>query len=342
MITRIATITRNEMNPLPKLLVLGWYGKGNLGDELMAESLTSLFEGKAELRFVDFVKIEDLLQCAGLIVGGGSILDSDAMIDDFAMMNLHDGSTPIFFVGVGAETGIHHSFYPLVKMSKVFAYRDSSDAVRDLSRVHDSPVRVPDLAYAFLPNPTDAVVRAGARSTKVKIIPNYEVVPKWDSAHWKHAAWSFFKSEFSQFLDELPASSDVSFSCMCVNEKATDFGPAYELAGASKKFGNSHVSHMIRHSGLLGMSRVIITQRFHGAILAEITGVPYVMIGHHDKMKTLALKNGIFVPYYGVTKRALSEAFKAAHAMDHVPSDSFAAARTAYEGVVDSIMNSLR
>ena len=54
--------------------------------------------------------------------------------------------------------------------------------------------------------------------------------------------------------------------------------------------------------------KVIITQRYHGIILAEMFGIPYVAIHHHDKLKNCQPANGQFISYYNFNKSALNNA----------------------------------
>jgi len=52
---------------------------------------------------------------------------------------------------------------------------------------------------------------------------------------------------------------------------------------------------------------VILTQRYHGAVLAEMSGTPYVCVYHHDKLRHTSFDLGRFVPYFGISKGKLMQ-----------------------------------
>ena len=58
---------------MAKVLVYGWYGHANVGDELMADGLRAILPGHA-LRFVSRLTKDELGKADLLIVGGGYFL----------------------------------------------------------------------------------------------------------------------------------------------------------------------------------------------------------------------------------------------------------------------------
>src|SRR5579871_4008019 len=98
------------------VLVYGWYGKGNAGDELMRLALEQMLRlHRLEPKFVDGINEFDVEASAGVIFGGGSILqDQPVWSPNAASMLLGLGDwapyRPVFYVGVGGETeiGEHH------------------------------------------------------------------------------------------------------------------------------------------------------------------------------------------------------------------------------------------
>ena len=154
----------------------------------------------------------------------------------------------------------------------------------------------------------------------VLVMPNLAVVPNHLDRYWKHASWAHFKSEFAQFLDVLREEGyKTEFLSMCRACKENDDWPAGEIV--------SHMTHrdklllddqpvgIERVSRLISKYNVIITQRFHGIILAEMTKTPYIAISHHDKIKNAKPCNGLGISYYNVSKQTLLDTFYSANKM---------------------------
>lgn len=278
-------------------LVYGWYGRGNAGDELMKHAIAGMLRPRGfELSFVDKIGVPQLLNydkpegyVDAVIFGGGSILYGEPIVTPEAMTLLLEGKVPVFYVGVGVETAIHPKHQALMNVARIVAARE-----RD----------IPDLAFS-LPVP-DHVISHPPRG--LLVIPNIEVVPTWSDPHWKHLAWERYKDEFAQALDHLiDGGLDVSFLLMCSNPHMEDAWAASELLARLKRRGNQKCVFTAGAGVITLMQRheAIVTQRYHGIILAEAAGVPYVSIDHHDKLKNATPNRGIHLPYHGVRKDEL-------------------------------------
>lgn len=279
-------------------LVYGWYGRGNAGDELMKHALVGMLRPRGfELSFVDKIGVPQLLDydkpegyVDAVIFGGGSILYGEPNVTPEAMALLLEGKIPVFYVGVGVETHVHPKHQALMNAARLVMARE-----RDM----------PDLAFS-LPRP-DHVISHPPRG--LLVVPNIEVVPVWSDPHWKHLAWERYKDEFAQALDQLiDGGVEVSFLLMCSNLHMEDAWAASELMARLKRRG---VQKRVFKAGgievltLLQRHEAIVTQRYHGIILAEMAGVPYVSIDHHDKLKNATPSRGIHLPYHGVRKDEL-------------------------------------
>ena len=279
-------------------LVYGWYGRGNAGDELMKHAIAGMLRPRGfELSFVDKIGVPQLLNydkvegyVDAVIFGGGSILDGDPNVTPEAMEVLLAGKVPVFYVGVGIETQVHPKHQALMSVARLVAARE-----RD----------IPDLAFS-LPRPDHTPSHP---PHGLLVIPNVETVPTWADPHWKHVAWERYKDEFAQALDHLiDGGLEVSFLLMCSNLHMEDAWPASELMARMKRRGTK--KHVFKAGGtevlvLLQRHAAIVTQRYHGIILAEMAGVPYVSIDHHDKLKHATPSRGLHLPYHGVRKDEL-------------------------------------
>ena len=293
-----------------KILVVGFYNKGNFGDNLMRQALASAFSSHGvEPTFVDKISSEDLVGVDGVAFGGGSILGDDPVIDERAARALCDRVVPVFYVGVGAETSVSALHNKLLRVARVVAYRE-----RDIA----------DLAF-LLPyerQHVDAI-------RDVLFVPNIEVVPTWADPHWKHASWDRFKDETAQALDSLLDSGlSITFLSLCSNSMMDDTWVANEITSRMKRrqklVNVEHANKFEDARRVFDFSRVVVTQRYHGIIASEAVGTRYVSIDHHDKLKNATPRRGTHVSYYQVTKdmllRAVNEALVSGKLEPHVVS----------------------
>ncbi len=279
-------------------LIYGWYGRGNAGDELMKLALENMLRPRGlALRFVDKIYGSLLHDVEAVIFGGGSILYGAPNVTPDALQVLASGSVPVFYVGVGIETEIHPVHQKLMSVARIIAARE-----RD----------IPDLVFSLpVPENDSSVEKKG-----IIVIPNIEVVPVWEDAHWKHVAWEHFKDEFAQAIDVLlDKGVKVSYLLMCNNDQMKDAWATSELIARMKRrnkprdiyagVGTEIVPLMQSH-------HAVVTQRYHGIILAEAAGVPYVSIDHHDKLKNAQPSRGMHLSYYGMTKASLISSIESA------------------------------
>ena len=309
------------------LLVYGWYGRGNIGDELMKQALICLFEPVGvELRFIDHVTISDLQASQGIIFGGGSILNDAPDITPDALDSLLTATVPVFYMGVGIDYDPHQTHAELLKVARVIARRTQPDTFGQF---------VPDLVYSLAHS-------AGlARADGILIVPNVEVLPTSAMSNWSQLAWLRYVDELSQVLDQLDECHQrIRFLTMCKNACQDDNWAT-----------SSIVSHMVRRKTtfeilrpvadinslvtIFRQARCVVTQRYHGIVLAEMAGVPYVSVDHHDKLGQAVPRNGEHLSYHGVTKTQLVKSIEKAYASSippYVPDPSL------YHRVVDEIV----
>jgi polysaccharide pyruvyl transferase WcaK-like protein len=297
------------------LLVYGWYGRANSGDQLMAAALDRLFVPRGcELRFVGKLKESEVKECDGVIFGGGSILFNAPDSEPKALEALRSGARPIFYLGVGAETGIHPVHAELIDRAHVVAVRspESLDAV-------PSARLAPDLVYSLprLRRPKDP-------DRGLLVVPNIEVVPQHTAPYWAHIGWERFKDELAQALDQLIEERQLrpSFLLMCRNSTMDDAWPAQEIIARMTR--RSTEFELIRAplndlrslAHVMARHRVVLTQRYHGIIAAQLAGVPHVSVHHHDKLKQAWPDIGGKVPFHGVTKKQLVQSVEYAASLN--------------------------
>ena len=309
----------------------GWYGHSNVGDELMAEALRRILVGH-ELKFVSYIKNSDLADVDLVIVGGGSFLSFPLKMDGAAFASI--GKKPIVYVGVGAETEVHsEQTWHIQRASAVFVRSTPSES---FTSVRIDAILMPDLSLALQ---TTSFVKRPNR--QILFIPNAQVLPTRTSPNWERASWDYFKSEAAQALDELiVAGWKVTMAPFCDDANRRDSWACAELiAHCSER----HKIHCLDASWYgdaafekvrpaFDAASVIVTQRYHGAVIAQSTGAPCVVVHHHDKLARIDSTVAKLVPYYGVQKNALKSAIESAEVPASVANlGAFAEVRDAVE-----------
>ena len=309
------------INMKPTILVYGWYNQGNVGDELFKDTFTNFFPNYNFI-FVSRIEKYYLADISFVFIGGGSFL--------FAPINMQDGvfkllkKKSIFYIGVGPETEIHAQHLELMKLAKLVAVRSSVNLDK-IKSINSNTLVIPDIVYSLQP----LIKKTETKPNSVLVLPNTAVVPSWQEPHWKHAAWNYFKSEFSQFLDVLIDSGyTVNFAAMCQNKKNNDLYAAIEIINSMK---NKSTNLLLNDSfeGIDGVNNTIakysavVTQRFHGIVLSEMSQVPFLCIYHHDKMKPVGA-NKSYISYYNLSKdQLLSNFYEIQRKTLEVPDNNF-------------------
>lgn len=291
-----------------KILVYGWYHQGNIGDDLFIDAFRYLFPD-IDFIFSEIISAELLENVSAVFFGGGSFLLDRPNIED-AVLPILSGKK-IFYLGVGVESVIHPIHEKLMSKALLIATR-SPDQVDRLKAINSNVNLIPDLVYSL----QSEVNKPTKISKSVLIMTNMAVVPSHSDPYWKHAAWNYFKSEFGQFLDWLVESGyNPQLFAMCRGLNLDDDWASAELVSAMDKRSRERIL-LQRPSGIKEVSELcakhdmIITQRFHGIVLSEMTRTPYIAIHHHDKLKFSQPSEGTFLSYYNSSKQSYIDAFE--------------------------------
>jgi polysaccharide pyruvyl transferase len=287
---------------VPKVLVWGFYGKGNAGDELFKQSFQHLFP-EIDFKFVDQLNQIDIEAADAVFLGGGSFLDNPLPTDAAVKQALRARS--ILYIGVGLETNIHPDHQALLDRAKLIATRSPN-------QIYPNSIYIPDLVYAL-----DGKTRSWNKQQAILIMSNCLVIPTWNDPIWKQTAWEHFKSEFAQALEALYPEYRIDFYPMCQNATLDDHAASMEILSktAARNFDGllCQVPPTIeRLTYLFSQYQLVITQRYHGTILAELAGTPCVSIHHHDKLKFTHAGGGVLLPFFGFSKDRLFSAIEQA------------------------------
>lgn len=290
----------------PKVLVFGWYNHGNLGDEFFGDIFKELFP-LYEFTFADHIDENNLKDKDAIFLGGGSFLDQTTTITNAAIPILK--SKPIFYMGVGTEIDISPIHLELLKIAKLIVVR-STQKLDLIKSLNSNVVVIPDLVYFH--SLTSKNISTTSKKKSVLILPNIATLPQNHEPHWKHMAWEYFKFEFAQFLDSLvDANYQIKFFPMCQERNLDDNWAAIEILGKMRRRSRNFLLEKRTETldetiQLFSQYETVITQRYHGIVLADLAGVPHITISHHDKLKN-SDKN--YISFYGFNKDVMKEKF---------------------------------
>lgn len=284
------------------ILVFGFYFKDNLGDDLFIEAFKSLFPN-LNFTFVDHIDIECLQNVDAVFIGGGSFLGEPLPIEASSWEALK--SKKIFYIGVGAETNFHQDHLQLMTLAQLIAIRSNVNFDK-VKNINLNTIIIPDLVYSLVPEHSKYKIKKS-----VLILPNISVVPTWNEPHWMHTSWEYFKTEFAQLLDFLVKDAyTINFLPLCTNINLNDEWAAAEIISRMKHRNKNFLlekrNSLQSVTELMSRYDIIITQRYHGIVLAEMLQAPCLSISHHDKLKNTQTPN---LSYYGLSKDILMQQF---------------------------------
>jgi polysaccharide pyruvyl transferase WcaK-like protein len=285
-----------------KILVCGFYDKNNVGDELFKSAFQTLFP-TYNFVFTDLITNSKLKGIDVVIFGGGSFLEFEPFVEKNAYESLY--TKKILYIGIGPETKIHPNQIKLLERAELISIR--SNNLNKLTTINKNVICSPDLVIALNCDPRP--ISEDVKNKSVLVLPNLSVVPTHKDAYWMHSNWNHFKTEFAQFLDHIIDDGyKVSFAAMSSNIRFNDNSAATEINNIMVH-RNSNIIRFSDVFDLISNFGIIITQRYHGAIIAEILNKKYLTIHHHDKLKSAYLNYGNFVSYYNLSKDQLIENF---------------------------------
>lgn len=293
-----------------KVLVFGWYGKGNIGDEAFKPAITMLWD--QEFVFTDVMPpVEELSQYKSLILGGGSFTDQP--IPCKGVYNYRKMPIPLAYIGVGIGDFIHPHHLEFMDQAKIIVTRDSESYHLACDAGFSTINAGADLAVV-LGHMSNWFPKAAAEKTHIGVALSDSMTPRQRSPIWQYDAHRWFMRECAKSLDDLARHCPLYFMNFCVNDRETDERPTFELTGKMDRY-NYKFSRMGADTKSvlknISSSHFLITQRYHGAIFAMMLDVPCILISSHDKMKSLANAAGLMtVPYYGFTDVLLNDAVR--------------------------------
>lgn len=277
-----------------KVLIFGWYGQNNLGDEAFKVSFRQLWP-EIDFTFGNEIPSDVNLVYDSLWFGGGSFLDQPIKGIDTVII-------PIYFIGVGISATIPVGNRRALGRAQLIVCRDSRSLGNSPNK--GNTFLASDLVFAR----SDLRPLRLEKTNQITVILNDFLTPVGGLVpDWRSLAYYWFLQEFSKILDRFALQDyKVKLIPMCINPRIDDRRIAAAVQGRSQ-FPHRYDWHLssVTEQELrteISRSAFVITQRFHGLVYSIVEETPCITLCTHDKFNSLV--EDLSIPgldYYGIT-----------------------------------------
>lgn len=262
-----------------KILVLGWYGHANIGDESYKLTFPKMFP---EHEFIFTEKISNQ-KFDLVIVGGGNVLKP-------AFLNqLKKVTVPIYGISVGLET-----FNEELKLFKHIYVRDLF-SLKILQDMGVSAAYLPDLAFLLEPNKEKGMewIRERFNANKLDLYPRVIAIiinaylmngmennKCYDGLHFIK-----FSYDMARVIDETHASFIfLPFGCsMPHDDRIANSWIASKCKFYKKNLMIFDKLDIQETLNIMAATNLNISSRLHSSIFSCVSNVPFIDITHHSK-----------------------------------------------------------
>ena len=295
-----------------RVLVLGWFGHNNIGDESYKLTMPKFFAGH-ELQFTDFITTSHLEWCDVVVLGGGNV------IKPYFIDQVVNSKKPAYALSVGAESKACEK--------PIFSHVWGRDAMTldILKEIGQPSSYLPDLAYLLEPNIDSGRewIRDKFKSEgldlyeKVVVVVlnaylmkgGQEVVPR-DAFHFLDISY-----RLGQIVDETSAS--FVFLPFGTDPSSDDRAANAWVSSKCKWWKKNYVSHerlsVQKTLDIMSASDFTISSRLHSTIFSHLSSVPFADLTHHSKnnefLKSIG-KNDCSFSYWNLNADLLHEKIK--------------------------------
>jgi hypothetical protein len=307
---------------MKRILVIGWYGHNNIGDETFQNVFRYLWP---DVMFVFGDQVPtNVNEYDALIFGGGSFLDREIpslVTPDFVTI-------PVGFVGVGIHSAIHLTVREWLAKAAIIVARNLGPWGKPLNS--PGPILcAPDLFFGTEWRGVNWPISPPNSAPKLLVLGNDSVIPGRDEVRWRGDAWNWFASEFAAILDRDYKGWSIDFYPMCTSDSARGIArdddrlfPAPIVAQVEERSAirvfNEPVD-LLTLTARIDRASLVISLRLHGVILSTIMGTPHVGICMHDKMVSYFTDRDWWknrCNYYGFSSDTLRDAVAAMPTVD--------------------------
>jgi polysaccharide pyruvyl transferase WcaK-like protein len=296
-----------------KILVYGWYGKRNIGDESYKLLFPRLFSDH-ELTFTDVPTAEQVAAHDAIILGGGNILNQYHIetLLPFA------GQIPMVAFSVGWTDDI--IFSDLEMFSEIYV-RDFV-ALRHLTENGVKCSYCPDAAFSFEPNVSRGRQLLCKMISEEVLEPASKTVGVIVNGHLAGDAQANLARDmyrfqtFSYDLAHVLDRQDINcvFLPMMCRQPWDDRTAGGWVASRCKRWNRNAVVYdrlSVQDTlDVISAMDAVVSTRLHSSIFATLAGVPFVDIWHHDKnlsfLETVG-RTGWAVPFWDFSRERTHE-----------------------------------
>lgn len=293
-----------------EILVFGWYGHNNCGDESYKLSFPIMFPSH-NFKFSNKIDKDEVANCDLIVLGGGNILKPNF----FRELKKIPPDKPIYAISVGGE----QSYPDAYDRFKHFYVRDK--VTYNMLEGHPRTL-MPDLAFCLQGDPYrgSELIKKHFEDNRLDLYEKIVVVnisaylTSGGLDKLAREAFHFLKFSYdlAQIVDDTPASFIfLPFGTRPPNDDRVSNGWIASKCKWWKK--NYHVwgELTVQDSlDIIAASNLVISTRLHCSLFAFNCGTPLIDITHHDKNKNFLnlinkQKDSIF--YWTLCKDDLQE-----------------------------------
>ncbi|WP_150288152.1 polysaccharide pyruvyl transferase family protein [Rhabdaerophilum calidifontis] len=273
--------------------LVGWYGRGNCGDEAFKSVHRSLFPNDQLYWITEASNLKEIPPADVVILGGG-----DVFLDYY--IRLIPADTPFFCYGVGL--GSHEQREHVVRLKDripAIWLRNASD-VAYLQSKGVAAFFTPDIVFQLREQMLAA--RGSIRGDTPKrlgiIVSNNESQFATNTGDLRRFFYNqFLKLELAIAINEMTRYYKVELIPFSDDKNDRDIIFAYELISASERGASfeivGHGQDPMAIARLVAGYDVVVSMKFHGLVFAIAAGVPFINIGLTRKTQLLCQENGL-------------------------------------------------
>ncbi|MBB2156303.1 hypothetical protein HLH33_08265 [Gluconacetobacter diazotrophicus] len=272
----------------PIIQCIGWYNKNNFGDDLMALGLSILFPD-FDLKFSsEFIHPE----ARAVILGGGDV------IDDYYIKIIEDRKLPVIIFGAGLRSWTELELLSHLDL-RLAIMRNYNDYVAVAAQGYRA-FHGADPGFATW---TPAVVKNKFRSDekpKLMIALNDEFNARWripNPDRMMHFFWANYVSEVLARAASVWENDWWTVWACFSTKQPLDRAMAYDITQRMSppliEFDQVNMVDLGQSLDIYADMQASVSLRYHGAVLAVMTGTPFVAVSPALKTDNFMRENDL-------------------------------------------------
>jgi polysaccharide pyruvyl transferase WcaK-like protein len=277
------------------IVFLGWYDRGNAGDEAFKDVHRLLFSEQNLIWTTNFSNVPTDLTDVVYVLGGGDV------VSDFYIEKIPENAK-FFMYGVGLASPDQREYIARLKERVLGVWVRNNDDAEALKALGVAAYYTPDIVFQ-LRSKIDAVDKSklpelGPRKA-ILVMPsnNGAEAATRNSNIGMHYYYEFMLIEMAKTLDFVAKYYDIYFVPLSDNENDNDIIWIMRTVSAmSNKYGVKVIRDPMAPLEIAAFAArcdMVMSMKFHGLIFAILSGRPFVNIGLTRKTELLCADNGL-------------------------------------------------